>query len=245
MPGSPAHAGIDRTAPSSARSWWWRSQPPGWCAACSRLADRGQSLLDITKTLNAEGIASPTGQRWLKTTVQKVLTNEVYTGTLVWGANAKDQAPPVRVEQAFPALVSPAQFRRVATLLEVESAGQGASPAVRQLLPAQWVGQVPALWSGALRAGGQARAVRLLCLPVAAPPGTRCLRCPPAQRAALRGPDCGADPGEHSDGAQHPGPGAAGGRGTGRGGPRAAPETGRPRDGVGGGPAPLSTACGR
>ena len=67
------------------------------------LADRGQSLLDITKTLNAEGIASPTGQRWLKTTVQKILTNEVYTGTLVWGANAKDQAPPVRVpERPFP-----------------------------------------------------------------------------------------------------------------------------------------------
>ena len=82
------------------------------------LADRGQSLLDITKTLNAEGIASPTGQHWLKTTVQKVLTNAVYTGTLVWGANAKDQAPPVRVEHAFPAVVSAEQFRRVATLLE-------------------------------------------------------------------------------------------------------------------------------
>ena len=81
------------------------------------LADRGQSLLDITKTLNAEGVASPTGQRWLKTTVQKVLTNEVYTGTLVWGANAKDQTPPVRVADAFPALVSAAQFRRVAALL--------------------------------------------------------------------------------------------------------------------------------
>ena len=82
------------------------------------LADHGQSLLDITKTLNAEGVASPTGQHWLKTSVQKVLTNEVYTGTLVWGMNAKDQAPPVRVKDAFPALVSPAQFRRVAALLE-------------------------------------------------------------------------------------------------------------------------------
>ena len=81
------------------------------------LADRGQSLLDITKTLNAEGLASPTGGRWLKTTVQKVLTNAVYTGTLVWGANAKDQAPPVRVPDAFPALVSAAQFRRVGALL--------------------------------------------------------------------------------------------------------------------------------
>ena len=81
------------------------------------LADGEQSLLDITKTLNAEGLASPTGGRWLKTTVQKILTNEVYTDPLVWGANAKDQAPPVRVPEAFPALVSAAQFRRVAALL--------------------------------------------------------------------------------------------------------------------------------
>ena len=54
-----------------------------------------------------------------------------------------------------------------------QSTGQGPSPAVRQLLPAQWVGHVPALWAGALRAGGQAGAVRLLRLPVAAAPGER------------------------------------------------------------------------
>ena len=139
--GSPAHAGIDPLTLFLA-AWWPRfprtrgdrpdgaKQRPklvvaepaaGVVRRLFALADRGQSLLDITKTLNAEGIASPTGQRWLKTTVQKVLTNEVYTGTLVWGANAKDQAPPVRVEQAFPALVSPAQFRRVATLLEARA----------------------------------------------------------------------------------------------------------------------------
>ena len=81
------------------------------------LADRGQSLLDITRTLNAEGIASPQGKRWLKSAVHRVLTNEVYTGTLVWGRRAKDQAPPVRVPRAFPAIVSRAEFRRVATLL--------------------------------------------------------------------------------------------------------------------------------
>ena len=85
------------------------------------LADRGQSLLDITKTLNAEGIASPNGKRWLKSAVHRVLTNEVYTGTLVWGVRAKDQAPPVRVPDAFPAIVSRDQFRRVATLLTAKA----------------------------------------------------------------------------------------------------------------------------
>ena len=83
-----------------------------------QMADSGKTLLDITKTLNREGIASPNGKSWRKTTVYKLLTNEVYTGTMVWGANAKDKAPPVRVENAFPALVSQGQFERVAALLE-------------------------------------------------------------------------------------------------------------------------------
>ena len=83
-----------------------------------QMADSGKTLLDITKTLNKEGIASPNGKSWRKTTVYKLLTNQVYTGTVVWGANAKDKAPPVRVENAFPALVSREAFSRVVSLLE-------------------------------------------------------------------------------------------------------------------------------
>ena len=83
-----------------------------------QMADSGKTLLDITKTLNREGISSPNGKSWRKTTVYKLLTNEVYTGTVVWGANAKDKAPPVRVENAFPALVSRDVFNRVVALLE-------------------------------------------------------------------------------------------------------------------------------
>ena len=71
------------------------------------MADRDQSVLDITKALNDEGIPSANGKHWLKTTVHRVLTNEAYTGTLIWGANAKDNAHPVRVEKAFPAIVFP------------------------------------------------------------------------------------------------------------------------------------------
>ena len=81
------------------------------------MALQGKSSLDVTKTLNAEGVASPRGKQWLKSAVHNMLNNEAYTGTLVWGANARDGAPPVRVEKAFPALVPKRKFRQVASLL--------------------------------------------------------------------------------------------------------------------------------
>ena len=77
------------------------------------MAETGKGTLDIARTLNSEGIASPRGKLWGKTSVHAVLTNEAYTGTLLWGANAEGKGDPVRVEKAFPAIVSMAQFRRV------------------------------------------------------------------------------------------------------------------------------------
>ena len=82
------------------------------------MALQGMSSLDIARTLNAEGVASPKGKQWLKSTVHTTINNEVYTGTVVWGVNAKDGAPPVRVEKAFPAIVSKRKFRQVANLLK-------------------------------------------------------------------------------------------------------------------------------
>ena len=82
-----------------------------------RMAESGKSILDIARTFNGEGIASPAGKRWSKTVVHKMLNNETYTGTLVWGVRAADKAPPVRVEDAFPGIVSKSQFRRVSELL--------------------------------------------------------------------------------------------------------------------------------
>ncbi len=79
---------------------------------------QGRTSLDILKTLNAEGIPSPNGKQWRKTTVHKVLANEAYTGTLVWGQKARDGQEPVRVEDAFPAIVSQQEFQRVRKLLE-------------------------------------------------------------------------------------------------------------------------------
>ena len=82
-----------------------------------QMALLGTSTLDITKTLNREGIASPQGSRWTKTTIHRILTNETYTGTLVWGTRAKDNVPPVRVDNAFPAIISRDEFERVSAIL--------------------------------------------------------------------------------------------------------------------------------
>ena len=82
------------------------------------MAEARKGILDITRTLNAEGIANPTGKLWSKNGVHIILRNEVYTGALVWGTRAKDKTPPVRVEDAFPPIVSQAQFRRVNKLME-------------------------------------------------------------------------------------------------------------------------------
>ena len=79
---------------------------------------QGQSVLGIVRVLNAEGIPTRNGGRWLKNTVHGMLTNEAYTGTLVWGTRSKDNAPPVRVEDAFPAIVTTEEFARVNQLLQ-------------------------------------------------------------------------------------------------------------------------------
>ena len=77
------------------------------------MAEAGNGTLEIIRTLNKGGIASPKGKLWARTSVHNILTNEAYTGTLVWGANAKDKGEPVRVEKAFPAIITKAQFQLV------------------------------------------------------------------------------------------------------------------------------------
>ena len=81
------------------------------------LAEARKGMLDIAKALNDEGFASPAGRRWSKTVIHNMLRNEVYTGTLLWGVSGKGKAEPVRVENAFPGIVSKAQFRRVSRLM--------------------------------------------------------------------------------------------------------------------------------
>ena len=81
------------------------------------MAEAGTGMLHIARALNDEGIASPTGKLWSKNGIHFILRNEVYTGTLIWGANAKDKADPIRIEKAFPAIISKAKSQRVNSLM--------------------------------------------------------------------------------------------------------------------------------
>ncbi len=82
------------------------------------MADNDTGCKEIAQTLNREGFCTSTGKRWSKTAVHKILTNEAYCGTLVWGGRPGHQAiksgtPPVRVENAWPTIVSSETFNRV------------------------------------------------------------------------------------------------------------------------------------
>ena len=82
------------------------------------LAYKGKGAKEIAKMLNDDGLLTSTGNRWGKTTVHKILTNEAYCGTLVWGGRSGHRAissgiPPVRVENAWLSIIDKAIFKAV------------------------------------------------------------------------------------------------------------------------------------
>ena len=105
---------------------------------------RGNGLKEICKDLNERGITNR-GRRWYKGGLHYLLTNEAYTGTAVWGVKTKDEkaADPVRVEGAWPALVSRDLFDAV------QQAMRERAPSVRR--PASVGSRF--LLSGPLRCG--------------------------------------------------------------------------------------------
>ena len=74
----------------------------------------GSGLKEICKDLNDRGITNK-GRRWYKSGLAYLLRNEAYTGTAVWGRTVKGKkaSDPVRVEEAWPALVSREVFDAV------------------------------------------------------------------------------------------------------------------------------------
>ena len=74
----------------------------------------GAGLKEICKDLNDRGITNR-GRRWYKSGLAYLLSNEAYTGTAVWGRTSKGKKAdnPVRVEDAWPALVSRETFGAV------------------------------------------------------------------------------------------------------------------------------------
>ena len=75
---------------------------------------RGNGLMEICKALNDRGVTNR-GKHWYKGGLHYLLTNEAYTGTAVWGRTSKGEKTqdPVRVEGAWPALVSREMFDAV------------------------------------------------------------------------------------------------------------------------------------
>ena len=105
---------------------------------------RGSGLKELCKELNDRGITNR-GKRWYKGTLHYVLRNEAYTGAAVWGKTTKGQeaADPVRVEGAWPALVSRELFE------DVQQAMRDRAPKVQR--PARVGSQY--LLSGLLKCG--------------------------------------------------------------------------------------------
>ena len=80
------------------------------------LDDKG--TIEIARILNREGLRTSTGSRWTKTYIQKILNNETYNGTLMLGGRPghrtiQNDEPPVRIENAWPAIVDKETFWRV------------------------------------------------------------------------------------------------------------------------------------
>ncbi len=75
-------------------------------------------MTEIVKDLNREGISGPKGKGWSKTTIHKILTNEAYTGVLVWGKNSMRNLEPVRVEDAWPAIIDKDTFEKAQAMLK-------------------------------------------------------------------------------------------------------------------------------
>ena len=87
----------------------------------------GKGLKDICRELNDRGIMNR-GMRWFKNGLHYLLNNEAYAGTAVWGETSKGQEDqdPVRVDGAWPALVSRKLFD------DVQKAMRGRAPKVRK-----------------------------------------------------------------------------------------------------------------
>ncbi len=73
-------------------------------------------LKAIARSLNADGISLRTGKKWGATSIEKILHNEAYTGTMIWGKRTKNPSQIIngtvllRTDDAWPALVDRATF---------------------------------------------------------------------------------------------------------------------------------------
>ena len=150
---------------------------------------RGNGLKEICKELNGRGITNR-GKRWQKNIVHYLLTNEAYTGTAVWGVKSKDEKAqePVRVENAWPALVSRETFDLVQQGLHERAPTVQRPARVGSPVPAERAAPLRGVWQALLGPGSQERPVRLLRLRQPVPRGSRGLHRPLPERHQGREP---------------------------------------------------------
>jgi DNA invertase Pin-like site-specific DNA recombinase len=95
----------------------------------------GQSLLDLVRTLNAEGVRTARGGYWTPAAIRWILHNEAYCGVATWGRTTRSKynrmvgdelkpaenrtgsteagASPLRIEDAYPVLIDRETWERV------------------------------------------------------------------------------------------------------------------------------------
>jgi site-specific DNA recombinase len=80
----------------------------------------GKGMIEISRGLNSDGLTTRKNNGWSKTSVNTVLRNEVYTGTLIWGEftknhNGGSRLPVIRIDNAWPAIVDRDTFDKAQT----------------------------------------------------------------------------------------------------------------------------------
>ena len=89
----------------------------------------GEGIREIVNRLNTDSKTTRAGKPWSRTTIHYMLTNPVYTGTLVWNRSSLSRGTRswnvdgdiIRVPNSHPALIATEQFERVQQLLEQRS----------------------------------------------------------------------------------------------------------------------------
>jgi site-specific DNA recombinase len=84
----------------------------------------GKGIIEIVRELNKKAVPGPKDKGWSKNGLYGILSNEIYTGTMVWGRNSKRGLEPVRVEDSCPAIVDRETFDRVQGMLHDRAPAQ-------------------------------------------------------------------------------------------------------------------------
>ena len=77
----------------------------------------GTGVTDIVRRLNSQSVPSPKGKGWNKSGLHYILSNEIFTGTMVWGIQAKRLGEPLRIPDYCPAIIDKATFDAVQRLI--------------------------------------------------------------------------------------------------------------------------------